>query len=142
MLFRSVALVKRDHEFAYKGYSTAARRRITEKMRIPIPIHQAILDGTPEKYPGYERLLRRKRSEYDTQSQPFAEMEEDPHIAEWLEQFTLWDASRVEWLHLNGIQKHDINLTLQKRYALLHPKPQSAFPPLSRAMRILLSEMW
>lgn len=114
-----VALVKRDHEFAYKGYSTAARRRITEKMRIPIPIRQAILDGTPEKYPGYERLLRRKRSEYDTQSQPFAEMEEDPHIAEWLEQFTLWDASRVEWLHLNGIQKHDINLTLQKRYALL-----------------------
>ena len=114
-----VALVKRDHEFAYKGYSAAARRRITEKMRIPIPVHQAILDGTLEKYPGYGHLLRRKRSEYDLQSQPFAEMEEDPHIAEWLEQFTLWDASRVEWLRLNDIQKHDINLTLQKRYALL-----------------------
>ena len=56
-----VALVKRDSEFAYKGYSTAARRRITEKMRIPVPVHQAVLDNTPEKYPGYERLLRRKR---------------------------------------------------------------------------------
>ncbi len=114
-----VALIKRDNEFAYKGYSAAARRRITEKMRIPVPIYQAVLDNTPEKYPGYERLLRRKRSEYDIQNQSFAEMDEDPHIAEWLEQFTLWDASSVEWLHFNEIQKHDINLTLQKRYALL-----------------------
>ena len=114
-----VALVKRDNEFAYKGYSAAARRRITEKMRIPVPIHQAVLDNTPEKYPGYKRLLRRKRSEYDIQSRPFAEMDENPQIAEWLEQFTLWDASRMEWLRLNDIQKHDINLTLQKHYALL-----------------------
>lgn len=114
-----ISLVKRDSEFAYKGYSTAARRRITDKMRIPVPVHQAVLDNTPEKYPGYERLLRRKRSEYDIQNQAFAEMDENPQIAEWLEQFTLWDASRMEWLHLNDIQKHDINLTLQKRYALL-----------------------
>jgi ATPase subunit of ABC transporter with duplicated ATPase domains len=89
-----VAHVKRDSEFAYKGYSAAARRRITEKMRIPVPVHQAVLDNTPEKYPGYERLLRRKRSEYDTQNRPFAEMEEDPHIAEWLEQFILqWEGA-------------------------------------------------
>lgn len=114
-----VSLVKRDGEFAYKGYSAAAKRRIPEPMRIPVPIHQAILDNTPEKYPGYERLLRRKHSEYETQNQPFAEMDENPQIAEWLSEFCLWDSSRMEMIHLNEIQRHDINLTLQKRYALL-----------------------
>ncbi|MBD5530690.1 MAG: N-6 DNA methylase [Lachnospiraceae bacterium] len=114
-----VALVKRDGEFAYKGYSTAARRSITDKMRLPVPIHQAVLDNTPEKYPGYERLLRRKHLEYETQNRAFAEMDENPQIAEWLAGFCLWDPSRMEMIHLNELQRHDINLTLQKRYALL-----------------------
>ncbi len=114
-----IALVKRDGEFAYKGYSTAARRSITDKMRIPVPIHQAVLDNTPEKYPGYERLLRRKHLEYETQNRAFAEMDENPQIAEWLAEFCLWDPSRMEMIHLNELQRHDINLTLQKRYALL-----------------------
>ncbi|MCM1239035.1 MAG: N-6 DNA methylase [Lachnospiraceae bacterium] len=114
-----VALVKRDGEFAYKGYSAAARRRIPEAMRIPVPIHQAVLDDTPEKYPGYERLLRRKHLEYETQNQPFAEMDEDPRIAEWLSEFCLWDPSRMEMIRFSEVQRHDINLTLQKRYALL-----------------------
>lgn len=114
-----IALVKRDGEFAYKGYSTAAKRGIPDKMRIPVPIHQAVLDNTPEKYPGYERLLRRKHLEYETQNRAFAEMDENPQIAEWLADFCLWDSSRMEMIHLNELQRHDINLTLQKRYALL-----------------------
>ncbi|MCI8287393.1 MAG: N-6 DNA methylase [Lachnospiraceae bacterium] len=113
------ALVKRDGEFAFKGYSATARKRLKAENRMPVPIHQAVLDNKPEDYPGYERLLRKKRREYDCQRIPFADMEEDPQIADWLSEFSLWDASLMEEIKLNGIQRHDINLTLQKRYALL-----------------------
>ncbi len=78
-----------------------------------------MLDNTPERFPGFERLIRRKRREYENQSQPFADMEEDPFITEWLEEFTLWDDENEEVVQLNDIQRHDINLMLQKRYGLL-----------------------
>ncbi len=113
------ALVKRDGEFACKGYSAAARKRLKSENRIPVPIYQAVLDHSPENFPGYEKLLRRKRREYECQNAPFADMEEDPQIAGWLSDFSLWDASLLEEIRLNEIQRHDINLTLQKRYALL-----------------------
>ena len=88
-------LVKQNDQFVYKAYST------------------------PERFPGFERFLRRKRREYETQSQQFAEMKEDPFIAEWLEEFTLWDDENEEVIQLNDIQRHDVNLMLQKRYGLL-----------------------
>ncbi len=114
-----ICLVKSKGEFVYKGYSAAARRRIKGDQRLPVPIYQAVLENTPESYPGYERLLRRKRAEYEAQNIPFSEMDENPSIAKWLNDFSLWDSSLFEEIRLNEIQKHDINLTLQKRYALL-----------------------
>lgn len=114
-----ISLVKLNDCFVYKGYSAAARRQMSASMKQPVPVYQAVLDNAPENFPGYERLLRRKRAEYDNQSQPFAEMQEDPEIARWLSEFTLWDAENMEYIHLNDLQRHDINLTLQKRYAVL-----------------------
>ena len=83
----TIRLVKRKGEFAYKGYSAAARRQIRDSKRLPVPVYQAVLENTPESYPGYERLLRRKRAEYESQNMPYAEMDEDPAIAEWLDDF-------------------------------------------------------
>lgn len=114
-----ISLVKRDFDFTYKGYSRAAKRRIGKDMADPIPIYQAVLNNQPGAYPGYERLLRRKRAEYENQNQAFADMEENPFIADWLHHFALWDSANMEEIHLNDTQRHDINLTLQKRYALL-----------------------
>lgn len=114
-----IALVKRNGQFVYKGYSAKARRQIPETLRTPIPVYQAVLDNESAKYAPYKRLLHRKRSEYEVQSQPFADMEENREIASWLEAFSLWDSSKVEIIRLNEIQKHDINLILQKKYALL-----------------------
>lgn len=76
-----VALVKQNDQFVYKAYSTKAARQIPEHLREPVPIYQAVLDNIPEQFPGFERFLRRKRREYDIQSQPFRDMEEDPDIA-------------------------------------------------------------
>lgn len=46
-------------------------------------------------------------------------MPEDARIADWLSAFSLWDAENEETIHLNDIQRHDLNLILQKRYGLL-----------------------
>ena len=114
-----IRLIKQDGHFVHKAYSGRMRRLMTPSMREPTPIYEAVLNHKPEDFPGYERLLRRKRREYDNQSQCFAEMEEDPSIAFWLERFTLWDAENEENIQLNEMQRHDVNLMLQKRYGML-----------------------
>lgn len=114
-----IRLVKQDYHFVHKAYSTKMRRLMTQAMREPTPIYDAVLNRDPEDFPGYERLLRRKRREYEDQSRRFADMEEDPAIAIWLERFTLWDAENEENVRLNDMQRHDVNLMLQKRYGML-----------------------
>lgn len=88
-------------------------------MKQPIPVYQAVLDNQPERFPGFERLIRRKHAEYENQSQPFDKMTEDLKITHWLSSLTFWDSENEEKIRLNATQRHDINLVLQKRYALL-----------------------
>lgn len=114
-----IALIKQNYGFVYRAYSAKTRRQLTPTMRQTVPIYEAVLENSPARFPGYERLLRKKRREYDTQNQNFAAMPENESIAKWLEDFTLWDAENEETIHLNDIQRHDLNLILQKRYGLL-----------------------
>lgn len=114
-----LALVHQDGKFIYKAYSAATRQLLTEDMKIPVPVYQAVLDNTPGNYPGYERMLRRKRREYDIQNTPFSQMQADPLIESWLAGLTIWDSLNEEAIKLNAIQRYDMNLVLQKRYALL-----------------------
>lgn len=76
-----VALVKQNDNFAYKAYSAKARSMLTNGMKTPVPVYQAVLDNDPDQYPGFEALLRRKCQEYSNQSQAFHDMPEDPEIA-------------------------------------------------------------
>ena len=114
-----VTLVKRNDTFVYKAYSAKMRRTLTGDMEAPVPIFQAVLDNDPERFPGFERLLRRKRREYENQSQMFNDMEEDAEIGGWLSEFRLWDSENEEYIYLNDTQRHDVNLMLQKRYGML-----------------------
>ena len=114
-----IRLVLRNGNFVYKGYSGHAKRLITDKMKDPVPVYQAVLNNVPERYPGYEKLLRRKRREYDIQNTPFSEMQEDTSIGAWLTALSLWDSENEETIKLNPAQRHDLNLVLQKRYTLL-----------------------
>lgn len=114
-----IKLVKQGSQLVYKGYSTKARRQFTSAMLQPVPVYQAVLENNPEQYPGFQRLLQKKRVEYDNQCQPFAHMTEDSQIAGWLSQFTLWDSENEEAIYLNDLQRHDMNLILQKRYGML-----------------------
>ena len=114
-----IALIKQNDSFVYKAYSAKARGNLAGDMKIPVPIYQAVLDNEPERFPGFERLLCRKRREYDNQSQSFEDMAEDPVIGKWLKEFTLWDAENEEYIYLNDVQCRDINRMLQKRYGML-----------------------
>ena len=46
-------------------------------------------------------------------------MEQDPEIARYLDEFSVYDSENEEWIYLNDIQKHDLNLVLQKHYHIL-----------------------
>ena len=115
-----IRLVKQDGQFVRKAYSAKMRRLMTPSMREPMSILAAVLNKKPEEFPGYERLLRRKRREYEDQERPFSDMELDASIAFWLDRFTIWDKENEENIRLNDMQRHDVNLMLQKRYGMLH----------------------
>lgn len=114
-----IRLVKQDGRFVYKAYSVKASRQMSPEQKEPVPIYQAVLDNNPARFPPFARFLRRRRREYEIQNQPFQAMTEDPNIAAWLQEFTLWDSENEEVIQLNDLQRHDINLILQKRYGLL-----------------------
>lgn len=103
----------------YKGYSPKAVKTLSEEQKKPIPMYDIVTGSCFDEFPGYEKLIRRKQNEYIVQSQPFADMTEDREISEWLNAFSLWDAENEEEIRLNAVQKHDLNLMLQKRYGLL-----------------------
>ncbi len=114
-----IALVKRDYEIVYKGYSYASNRQLSEQMKTPVPMY--LLASTDGNYgfTCYDKLIRRKQREYMIQSQQFEDMELDERIAHALDEFVIWDAENEEHIRLNPMQKRDINLMLQKRYGLL-----------------------
>ena len=124
-----IRLVKQKYSFVYKAYSRKMAKLLTDEMRAPVPIYQAVLNDEPERFPGYERLLRRKRREYDNQEQLFSEMTENAQLADWIGRFQYWDAQNHAYVHLNPLQSHDVNLTLQKRYAFLQWEQGSGKTP-------------
>lgn len=115
-----IELVKHDYSFSYKAYSPKTQRQMTENMKQEIPIYEIINHSeNPAGYGCYSKLIRRKQREYAIEQQNFSEMRPDPFIANYLENFTVYDPEREEQLYLNDIQKQDINKVLQKKYTLL-----------------------
>lgn len=91
-----IRLVKQKYSFVYKAYSRKMAKLLTDEMRAPLPIYQAVLNDEPERFPGYERLLRRKRREYDNQEQPFSEMAENAQLADWIGRFQYLSVAIVD----------------------------------------------
>lgn len=114
-----IALVKRDYDFVYKGYSYASSRQLSEEMKTPVAMYLLASSDGDNGFTRYAKLIRRKQREYTIQNQQFADMELDVTISNALDNFTLWDAENEEEIRLNPMQKRDINLMLQKRYGLL-----------------------
>lgn len=115
-----VRLVKQDGGLIYKGYSQKARQSMTPDMKEQIPFYALASDQVDATgLEAYGRLIRRKQRDYQRETKPFSEMAEDAEIAKYLSEFTVYDSEEEEWVRLNDIQRHDLNMVLQKRYHLL-----------------------
>lgn len=115
-----VRLVKQDGGLIYKGYSKKARNSMSDGMKQLVPFY-ALASGQADDIglEQYARLIRRKQRDYERETKSFTEMEQDAGIAQFLDDFTVYDNENEEWIHLNDTQKHDLNLVLQKHYHLL-----------------------
>lgn len=51
-----IRLVKQKHSFVYKAYSRKMAKLLTDEMRAPVPIYQAVLNDEPERFPGYRGM--------------------------------------------------------------------------------------
>ena len=89
-------------------------------MKQPIPIYQIVYDQMDAaEYGRFARMIRRRQREYQIEQQPLSSMTMDESIAQFLDAFTVYDSENDEQIYLNDIQKHDLNLVLQKRNMLL-----------------------
>lgn len=125
---KEVALVKTSYGFKLKQYAPRLLDKVEHKAA---SINDLILDSSTLPMPEIateenlrqiriaKRLIRRKRWLYDIQNQPFSEMETDDALAEYLDNATFVNKDG-EVCEFTQLQKHDLNLVLQKRYALLN----------------------
>lgn len=125
---KEVALVKTSYGFKLKQYAPRLLDKVEHKAA---SINDLILDSTVLPMPEIAteknmrqirtagRIIRRKRWLYDIQNQPFSDMETDDALAEYLDNATFIN-KEGEVCEFTQLQKHDLNLVLQKRYALLN----------------------
>ena len=125
---KEVALVKTSYGFKLKQYAPRLLDKVEHKAA---SINDLILDSTILPMPEIateenlrqiriaKRLISRKRWLYDIQNQPFSDMETDDALAEYLDNATFVNKDG-EVCEFTQLQKHDLNLVLQKRYALLN----------------------
>ena len=128
VLRKEVALVKTSYGFKLKQYAPRLLDKVEHKAA---SINDLILDSTVLPMPEIateknlrqiriaKRLICRKRWLYDVQNQPFSDMETDDALAEYLDNATFINKDG-EACEFTQLQKHDLNLVLQKRYALLN----------------------
>lgn len=114
-----VKMVKQDYNIVFKAYSRKVQPTL-KSLEDPGHIYQlAISDELTEDLGEFARLIRRKRHQYITETTPFDQMASDPKIAQFLDEFTVYDDENEEQIYLNDKQKSDLNLILQKQYHLL-----------------------
>lgn len=125
---KEIALVKTSYGFKLKQYAPRLLDKVEHKA---VSINDLILDSSTLPMPEIateknlrqiriaKRLIRRKRWLYDIQNQPFSDMETDDALAEYLDNATFVNKDG-EVCEFTQLQKHDLNLVLQKRYALLN----------------------
>ena len=116
-----IQLVKTDYGLKLKGYSRKNKLYLSKLTNVKeMSFNDMILQ---ECYPfedkTYYKLWQRKVKEYKKQSQSFKEMEQDEGIKEFLDNLVIIDHDTGEEIRLNEIQKHDVNLILQKNYSYI-----------------------
>ena len=123
-----VSLVKTSYGFKLKGYAHGLLRDtpyreatmndlILELAELPVPAHPT--GANRKEIAAARRLIARKRRQYEAQEISFSEMEPDARLTEYLNGVTFINRDQ-EVCSFTELQKHDLNLVMQKRYSLLN----------------------
>ena len=125
---KEIALVKTSYGFKLKQYaprlldktehrSASVNNLILGHSKLPMP--ESVTEENMKQIRTAHKIIRRKQLEHIIQNQIFSDMQTEDSFAEYLDNasFMNKDGERCEFTRL---QKHDINLVLQKKYALLN----------------------
>ena len=125
---KEVALVKTSYGFKLKAYAPRMLDKVTHRYasvndlvleQAELPLPDIITEANMRQLKAARKFIARKRRQYETQSREFSGMQADPSLALYLDNATFINKDH-EVCHFTGLQKHDLNLVLQKRYALLN----------------------
>lgn len=125
---KEVALVKTSYGFKLKPYAPRLLDKVTHKAasindlilgRAELPVPETVTERNRLQIRAAEKLIRRKQKQYEMQNLRFADMEEDVNLKEYLDRSTFINKDG-EACEFTALQKHNLNLVLQKRYALLN----------------------
>ena len=125
---KEVALVKTSYGFKLKPYAPRLLDKVTHKAasindlilgRAELPVPETVTERNRLQIRAAEKLICRKQKQYEMQNLRFADMEEDVNLKEYLDRSTFINKDG-EACEFTALQKHDLNLVLQKRYALLN----------------------
>ena len=125
---KEVALVKTSYGFKLKPYAPRLLDKVTHKAasindlilgRAELPVPETVTERNRLQIRAAEKLIRRKQKQYEMQNLRFADMEEDVNLKEYLDRSTFINKDG-EACEFTTLQKHDLHLVLQKRYALLN----------------------
>ena len=125
---KEVSLVKTSYGFKLKQYAPRLLDKVSHKAasindlvlgRTELPVPELPTEKNMRQIRAAEKLIRKKRRQYENQNRQFSDMQPDPLLTEYLDRMTFInkDGDTCEFTRL---QKHDLNLVLQKRYALLN----------------------
>ena len=123
-----VALVKSSYGFKLKQYAPRLLDKVPHKAagindlvlgRAVLPMPEFPTEKNMRQIRAAEKLISRKRRQYEVQNQQFADMKPDTRLTEYLDRMTFVNKDG-DVCEFTALQKHDQNLVLQKRYALLN----------------------
>ena len=125
----TIRLVKTAYGFRWKGYSKATREKISSSQQAAyfsftdLVANQGDAPGgpwlTPADARNLQRVVGKRRRAYHRQNQSWNEMKQDAFIKDYLENFRFLDKNNQPG-RLTDIQREDLGLVLQKRYAQLN----------------------
>lgn len=120
--------MKTSYGFRLKQYAPRLLDKVQHKAagindlvlgRAELPVPEILTEKNMMQVRAAKKLIRKKRRQYEIQNRPFSDMKPDTQLAEYLDRTTFIN-KEGDVCEFTELQKHDLNLVLQKRFALLN----------------------
>ena len=117
---KEVALVKTSYGFKLKQYAPRLLDKVSHKAasindlvlgRSELPVPELPTEKNMRQIRAAEKLIRKKRRQYENQNRQFADMQPVPFLQEYLDRTTFRNKDG-EVCEFTLLQKHDLNLVL------------------------------